>query len=63
MLVETNSKRLDIVIYTDRSVTKNRSGWGFTVKQGGRTVHEDGGVHRAATSSLTMEVEAVSHAI
>ena len=32
-----------------------------TVKQGGRTVHEDSGSHRVTTSSLTMEVEA--HAI
>ena len=36
MLVEAKSKPHDIVIYTDGSVTKDRSGWGFTVKQGGR---------------------------
>ena len=52
-----------VLIYTDGSVTRNRSGWGFTVKQGGRTVHEDSGAHRVTTSSLTMEVEAVTHAI
>ena len=63
MLVEANSKPHDIVIYTDGSVTKDRSGWGFTVKQGGRTVHEDSGAHRVTTSSLTMEVETVTHAI
>ena len=63
MLVEANSKPHDIVIYTDGSVTKNRSGWKFTVKQGGRTVYEDSGSHRVTTSSLTMEVEAVTHAI
>ena len=63
MLVEANSKPHDIVIYTDDSVTWNPSGWGFTVKQGGRTVHEDSGAHRVKTSSLTMEVEAVTHAI
>ena len=38
-------------------------GWGFTIKQGGRTVHEDSGAHRVTTSSLPMEVEAVTHAI
>ena len=54
MLVEANSKPHDIVIYTDGSVT---------VKQGGRTVQEDSGAHRVTTSSLTMEVEAVTHAI
>ena len=59
MLVEANSKPHDIVIYTDGSVTRDRSGWGFTVKQGGRTVHEDSGAHRVTT----MEVEAVTHAI
>ena len=60
MLVEANSKPHDIVIYMDGSVTKDRSGWGFTDKHGGRTVHEDSGSHRVMTSSLTMEVEAVT---
>ena len=58
-----NSKPHDIVICTDGSVARDRSGWGFIVKQGGRTVHEDSGAHRVRTSSLTMEVEAVTHAI
>ena len=51
------------MIYMDGSVTKDQSGWEFTVKQGGRTVHKDSGAHRVTTSSLTMEVEAVTHAI
>ena len=63
MLVEANSKPHDIVIYTDSSVTRDQSGRGFTVKQGGRTAHEDSGAHRVTTSSLTTEVEAVAHAI
>ena len=63
MLVEANSKPHDIVIYMDGSVTRDPSGWGFTVKQGGRPVQEDSGAHRVNTSSLTMEVEAVTHAI
>ena len=63
MLVEANSKPHDIVIYTDGLVTRDRSGWGFTVKQGGRTVHEDSGAYRVTTSSLTMEVEAVTLSI
>ena len=63
MLVEANSKSHGILIYTDGSVTRGRSGWGFTVKQGGRTVHKDSGSHRVTTSSLTIEVEAVTHAI
>ena len=63
MLIEANSKPHDTVICTDGSVTRDRSGWGFTGKQGGRTVHEDSGSHRVTTSSLTMEVKAVTHAI
>ena len=62
MPVEANSKPHDIVIYTDGSVTRDRSGWWFTVMESGRTVHEDSGAHRVKTSSLTMEVEAVTHA-
>ena len=62
MFVEANSKPHDIVMYTDGSVTRDRSDWRFTVKQG-RTVHEDSGAHRNTTSSLTMEVEAVTHAM
>ena len=45
MLVKANSKPHDIVIYTDSSVTRDWSGWGFMVKQGGRTVHKDCGAH------------------
>ena len=63
MLVEANSKPHDIVMYTDGSVIRDRSGWGFTVKQGGRTEHEDSGALRVTTFSLTMEVEAVTNAI
>ena len=42
---------------------KIRSCWRFTVKQGGRTVHEDSGAHIVTNSSLTMEVDTVTHAI
>ena len=62
MLVKANRKPHDIVFYTDSSVTRDQSGLGFTVKQGGRTIHEDSGAHRITTSSQTMEVEAVTHA-
>ena len=50
-------------MYTDGSVTKNKSGWGFTVKQGATTIHEVNAAFTVSTSSLTMEVEAVTHAI
>ena len=61
MLVKANSKPHETLIYKDDSVRGEQSGWGFTVKQGGRTVHGDRGAHRVKTSSLTMEVEAVTH--
>ena len=50
-------------MYTDGSVTKDQSGWGFTVKQGAATIHEDSAAYTVSTSSLTMEVEAVTHAL
>ena len=36
---------------------------GFTLKQCRRPVHEDSRAHRVTTSGLTMEIEAVAHAI
>ena len=50
-------------MYTDGSVTKDQSGWSFTVKQGATTIHEDSAAYMVSTSSLTMEVEAVTHAL
>ena len=56
-------KTQDLIVYTDGSVTKDQSGWGFTVKQGVTTIHEDSAAYTVSTSSLTMEAEAVTHAI
>ena len=39
LLIEENNKTQDLIVYTDGSVTKYRSGWGFTVKQGATTIH------------------------
>ena len=50
-------------MYTDGSVTKDQWGWGFTVKQDATTIHEDSASYTVSTSSLTMEVEAVTHAL
>ena len=61
-LIQENSKPQDIV-YTDGSVTKDQSGWGFTAKQGATPIHEDSVVYSVPTSSLTMEVEEVTHAL
>ena len=50
-------------MYTDGSVTKHQSGWGFTVKQGATIIHEYSAACTVSTSSLTKEVEAVTHAL
>ena len=50
-------------MYTDGSVTKDQSGWGFIDKQGATTIHEDNAANKVSTFSLTMEVEAVTHAL
>ena len=60
---QENSKPQDLIVYTDGSVTKDQSGWGFTVKQGATTIHEHSAPYTGSTSSLTMEVEAVTHAL
>ena len=44
-------------------LSSHQSEWGFTVKQGATTIHEDTASCTVSTSSLTMEVEAVTHAI
>ena len=56
-------KSHDILNYTDGSVARDQPGLEFTVNQKESTVQGDGGACRGTTSSLTMEVEAVTHAI
>ena len=34
-------KLQDFIVYSYGSFTKDQSGWGFTVKQGATTIHED----------------------
>ena len=50
-------------MYTEGSVIKDQSGWGFTVKQGTTTIHEDSAAYTVSSSILTMEVEAVTRAL
>ena len=63
LLIQDSSKQRELIVYTDGSVTKNQSGWGFTVKQGVTTIHEVSAAYTVSTSSLTTEVEAVTHAL
>ena len=41
----------------------HQSGWGFTVNQGATTIHEHSAAYTVSTSSLTMEVEAVTNVL
>ena len=50
-------------MYSDGTVTKDQSGWGFTVKQGATINCEDGAAYTVSTPSLTTEVQTVTHAI
>ena len=57
------SRLHDLVICTVSSVKTDRPGNVFTVKQGGRTVHEDSGAHKVTICSRRKEEKAVTHAI
>ena len=63
LLIQENSKPQYLILYTDDSVPKDQSGWGFNVKQGSTTNHEDSAAYTVSASSLTMEVEAVTHVL
>ena len=60
MAIAACSKPHDIMIFTAQSL-EIKSGSGLISKQATRTVDKDSGAHRVITSSLTMEVEAVTH--
>ena len=57
---KTARHRQDLIVYTDGSVTKGQSGWGFIVKQVATIIHEEDEV---STSILTMEMEVVTDAL
>ena len=40
LLTVENRKPLAFIVYPDGSVTKDQSGWGFTVRHGVTTIHE-----------------------
>ena len=49
-----NSNSQDPIVYTDGSVSKNQSGWDFTVKQGANTIHEDSAAYTVAIADLRL---------
>ena len=62
LLTQENSKPQDPIVYIDGLVTKDKSWWGFIVEQGATTIHDDSAAYTVSISSLTMKVEAVTHA-
>ena len=63
-LVDASVEENDPVIYTDGSVQRGvRSGWGFVVYIGNREVHTEAGASGMTTSSMRMEVEAITRAL
>ena len=63
-LISENASEHDVIIYTDGSVIRHvRSSWAFTAQVGGDVVKEDSGGFAVTTSSLTMEIMAVTKAM
>ena len=63
-LLRMNTEEDDIVIYTDGSVVRgSKSGWGFSARIKGRVVAEKSGAYMVTTTSLRMEIEAVTAAV
>ena len=60
LFIEASSKPHDIVIRSDVSVPRDQPRWRFTVKKGGRNIHENNGDYRVTAYSLTMEAEAAT---
>ena len=63
-LIEDNSRPGDPVIYTDGSVRRGeQSGWGFVVFIGNTRIHGGSGGTARTTSSMRMEMEAITKAL
>ena len=63
-LVEEYSKPGTVVVFTDGSVRRGvKSGWAYSARQNGVVVAEGSGAFAQTTSSMCMEVRAISEAI
>ena len=63
-LIEEESRPGDAVIFTDRSVVRGtKSGWGYSARVNGQNVKEDSGAFQLTTSSMDMEVKAITQAL
>ncbi len=62
--ISENSKSSDVVIYTDGSVCRGiKSGWAFSAYTNGKRVKEKCGAVTNTTSSMDMEILAISEAL
>ena len=63
-IIEEKTRPGDAVIFTDGSVSRGqRSGWAFSARVDGRVVGEKAGAFQCTTSSMAMEVKAVTEAL
>ena len=63
-LVEEYSKPGTVVVFTDGSVRRGvKSGWAYSARENGVVVAEGSGAFAQTTSSMCMEVRAISEAI
>lgn len=63
-LIEENCREDEIIIFTDGSVQRGiKSGWGYTAARRGMTVREASGATGLTTSSMCMEIKAITEAL
>ena len=63
-LIEEHCRDDEMIIYTDGSVQRGtKSGWAFTASRQGVTKHENAGATALTTSSMCMEVKAITEAL
>ena len=63
-LIEEYSEHGDAVIFTDGSVNRGvKSGWAFSVRVEGEVVKEQSGATALTTSSMAMEIKAITEAL
>ena len=63
-IIAEHSRVDDAIVFTDGSVKRGvKSGWGFTIRIEGQTVHEASGAINLTTSSMVMEIKAITEAL
>ena len=63
-IISENCRAGDYIVFTDGSVKRGvRSGWGYTIRVDDATEHEDSGGIRLTTSSMIMEIKAITEAL